>query len=33
MTCIGSDGFIYGSGFVNGDESDTIFVVYAGMRW
>ena len=30
MTCIGSDGFIYGSGFVNGDESDTIFVVYAG---
>lgn len=30
MTCIGSDGFIYGAGFVNGDESDTIFVVYAG---
>tara|TARA_Y100001954_G_C15805591_1_gene602459 strand:- start:306 stop:1682 length:1377 start_codon:yes stop_codon:yes gene_type:complete len=30
MTCIGSDGFIYGSGFVNGDESGTIFVVYAG---
>ena len=27
---VGSDGFIYASGFVQGDESDTIFVVYAG---
>lgn len=27
---VGSDGFLYASGFVQGDESDTIFVVYAG---
>ncbi|MCH2043317.1 MAG: T9SS type A sorting domain-containing protein [Saprospiraceae bacterium] len=30
MTLVGSDGFIYGSGFVNGDEAATIFVVYGG---
>lgn len=30
MTIIGSDGFIYGAGFVGGDEAGTIFVVYAG---
>ena len=27
---VGTDGFVYASGFVQGDESDTIFVVYAG---
>ena len=26
---VGADGFLYASGFVQGDESDTIFVVYA----
>ncbi len=30
MTVIGSDGYIYGSGFVGGDEAGTIFIVYAG---
>jgi len=30
MTIIGSDNYIYASGFVNGDESGTIFIVYAG---
>ena len=30
MTLIGSDGFIYASGFIGGDESGTIFIVYAG---
>ena len=30
IVMVGSDGFIYASGFVQGDESDTIFVVYAG---
>tara|TARA_B100000242_G_scaffold25367_2_gene15395 strand:+ start:1720 stop:3003 length:1284 start_codon:yes stop_codon:yes gene_type:complete len=29
-TIVGSDGYIYGSGFVGGDESNTIFVVYGG---
>ena len=27
---VGSDGQIYGAGFVDGDEPDTIFVVYGG---
>lgn len=27
---VGADGFVYASGFVQADESDTIFVVYAG---
>lgn len=30
MTIIGSDGFIYGAGFIGGDEPGTIFIVYAG---
>ena len=30
MTLIGSDGFIYASGFIGGDEAGTIFIVYAG---
>ena len=30
MTMIGSDGYIYASGFVGGDEAGTIFIVYAG---
>ena len=30
MTIIGSDGYIYASGFIGGDEAGTIFIVYAG---
>jgi len=30
MTIIGSDGYIYGAGFIGGDEPGTIFIVYAG---
>ena len=30
-TIVGSDGYIYGSGFVGGDESNTIFVVYLSL--
>ncbi len=30
MTTIGDDGFIYGAGFVGGDEPATVFIVYAG---
>ena len=30
MTIIGSDGFIYGAGFIGADEPGTIFVVYGG---
>ena len=30
MTIVGSDGYIYASGFVRGDEAGTIFIVYAG---
>ena len=30
MTIVGDDGYIYGSGFVQGDEPNTIFVVYGG---
>ena len=30
MTLIGSDNYIYASGFIGGDESGTIFIVYAG---
>ncbi len=30
MTMIGSDNYIYASGFVGGDEPGTIFIVYAG---
>ena len=29
-TIIGNDGYIYGAGFIGGDESDTIFIVYGG---
>ena len=29
-TIVGNDGDIYGSGFIGGDESDTIFIVYGG---
>ena len=29
-TIVGSDGYIYGAGFIGGDESDTIFIVYGG---
>ena len=27
---VGNDGYIYGAGFIGGDESDTIFIVYGG---
>ena len=30
MTIVGSDGYIYGAGFIGGDEPGTIFMVYAG---
>lgn len=30
---VGSDGFIYGSGHVQGDEKDSFFVVYAGQAF
>lgn len=30
---VGSDGFIYGSGFIQGDERDSFFVVYAGQAF
>jgi len=30
MTIIGSDNYIYASGFIGGDESGTIFIVYGG---
>jgi hypothetical protein len=30
MTIIGSDGYIYGAGFIGGDEPGTIFMVYGG---
>ena len=30
MAIVGEDGQIYGAGFVNGDEPNTIFVVYGG---
>jgi len=30
MTIVGSDGYIYGSGFIGGDEPGTIFMVYGG---
>lgn len=29
---IGADGYIYASGFISGDESNTIFVVFAGQE-
>ena len=29
-TIIANDGYIYGSGFIGGDEPDTIFIVYGG---
>ena len=29
---IGDDGYIYGSGFIGGDEPNTIFVVFAGLE-
>ena len=29
-TIVGNDGYIYGAGFIGGDESDTIFIVYGG---
>ena len=29
-TIVGNDGYIYGAGFIGGDEADTIFVVYGG---
>lgn len=30
MTIIGTDGYIYASGFVGADEAETIFIVYSG---
>ena len=30
MTMVGSDNYIYASGFIGGDEPGTIFIVYAG---
>ena len=30
MTVIGTDGYIYASGFVGADEAETIFIVYSG---
>jgi hypothetical protein len=30
MTIVGSDGYIYGAGFIGGDEQGTIFMVYGG---
>jgi hypothetical protein len=30
MTIVGSDGYIYGAGFIEGDEPGSIFIVYAG---
>jgi len=30
MTIVGSDGYLYGAGFIEGDEPGTIFVVYGG---
>ena len=31
MTIVGSDGYIYGAGFIEGDEPGSIFIIYAGM--
>jgi len=30
MTIVGSDGYIYGAGFIGGDEPGTIFMLYGG---
>jgi len=30
MTIVGSDGYIYGAGFIGGDEPGTIFMIYGG---
>ena len=32
MTIVGSDGYIYASGFVRGDEARTIFIVYVARQ-
>tara|TARA_B100001057_G_C22869919_1_gene958259 strand:- start:2846 stop:4213 length:1368 start_codon:yes stop_codon:yes gene_type:complete len=32
MTMIGSDDYLYASGFIGGDEAGTIFIVYAGQE-